>query len=130
MEEIRKLQESEENVLFENKENECTNLTSLDEIHYPQAYPQAYSESETQTANNSELNRKEKAKLKSPVLLFQLCLCLVVLILMFLSKSFLPEYFGIIMDYFDTSMNSSMISDGDFSNLDYSKFFSSTDDEA
>lgn len=126
MEEIRKLQESEENVLFENKENECTNLTSLDEIHYPQAY----SESETQTANNSELNRKEKAKLKSPVLLFQLCLCLVVLILMFLSKSFLPEYFGIIMDYFDTSMNSSMISDGDFSNLDYSKFFSSTDDEA
>lgn len=118
--------ESNESGASDHIESDWVNLSEMDE----HLNPEALSIPETQSQQNTELSRKHKPSVKSPVLLFQLCLCLVILTALFLSKSFLPEYFGIAKEYFDSFLNSSMISDGDFSKLDYSKFFPSTLDEA
>ncbi len=85
---------------------------------------------EDATIKPSNSNYRRKSGVKSPVLIFQLCLCIVILTLLFLSKNFLPEYFRLAKEYFDTAINSSMISDGDFSKLNYSSLFTSSDDEA
>ena len=124
----------ENNYVFESNErgvsdhigSDWVNLSAMDE----HLRPEVLNIPEAQNPQDAELISKHKPSVKSPVLLFQLCLCLVILIVLFLSKSFLPEYFGIAKEYFDSFLNSSMISDGDFSKLDYSKFFPSTFDEA
>ncbi len=91
---------------------------------------------DTNSENEPDILREESAetiKIKksksSPILTFQLVLCLVVLIVLFLLKTFAINTFTEIKSWYDTELTASLFFSGDFSELDYSSMFSSTNDE-
>lgn len=65
----------------------------------------------------------------TPVLTIQLVLCLIVLTILFLLKTFSFNSFDDIKKWYDTEMKSTLYHSGDFSSLDYSQLFSSSSDE-
>ncbi len=73
---------------------------------------------------------KSKNTLKAPIVTFQLLLCVSILLLIYISKLFLPDVFTIFKSTYDREINSSMFSNGDFKNSSYLSFFTSTPDEA
>ncbi len=70
-----------------------------------------------------------KVRFRSPVLTFQLILCIAFLTLMFLFSSFLPDLFSVIKSKYDEEINTSVYFNGDFSNFDFTRIFATTNDE-
>lgn len=85
-------------------------------------------EDESTDSEKDKANKKSKP-VSSPVLTIQLILCLCVLTILFVLKTFAFEIFSICKTWYDTELNSSMYFSGDFSQLDYSSLFTSTADE-
>lgn len=65
----------------------------------------------------------------TPVLTFQLILCLIVLTVLFLLKTFSVGLYANIREWYDTEMSSTLYFSGDLSNIDYSHIFSASSDE-
>lgn len=73
--------------------------------------------------------KSEKKRLKTPVLTFQLILCLLILTLLFLGKTFFFDLYSQFRNWYDTEYNATIFFSGDFSEFDFSGIFSSTEDE-
>ncbi len=74
-------------------------------------------------------NTKKKNRVSSPVLTIQLVICLLLLIFLFLAKTFAVDTFDKIKLWYDTELSASLFFSGDFSELDYSQILGSTEDE-
>lgn len=65
----------------------------------------------------------------APVLTLQLLFCLLILTFAFIAKNFMTDLFTNIKTFYDKEISSSMFFNGDFSDIDYSRFFGASDDE-
>ncbi len=72
---------------------------------------------------------KEKKSIKAPIVTFQLTVCLLALIFLFVAKTFLPDMFNAFKTTYDREIKSTMYSSGDFKSNSYLSFFTSTPDE-
>lgn len=70
-----------------------------------------------------------KQRISSPVITFQLITCLIILTFAFLVKTFWSYEFSCFKEHFNKELNASMFFDGKLTDLDYSDFFKSSDDE-
>ncbi|MDO5123494.1 MAG: hypothetical protein Q4D44_02370 [Eubacteriales bacterium] len=84
---------------------------------------------DTCTELSDEKPPKAKMAVKSPVLTIQLIVCLLLLIFLFVSKTFLPNLYSEFKEIYSREISGTMISTGDFSKISYENFFSSTADE-
>lgn len=83
--------------------------------------------SETSVAKSDSY--KSGKKISSPVLTIQLIVCLLLLIILYTFKTFSSELFLDIKNWYNSEVNATLYFSGDFSQLDYSSIFSSTNDE-
>ncbi len=79
--------------------------------------------------NGNPQKEKKKHIVSSPIITFQLAVCLLFITLMYLSKVFMPTLFGAVMDGYDKEISTSMYFSGDFSSVDFSELFTATNDE-
>ncbi len=77
-------------------------------------------------ANDTEIKHKSSL---TPVLTLQLLICICTIMLLFISKYFLPNLFAYTMDWYTKNISSSVYFDGDLKNADFSNIFSATNDE-
>lgn len=80
-------------------------------------------------SDNTQQNYRRKHKFSTPVLALQLCICLFILTLLILLKTFSIGLFTDFRIWYNGEMNSSLYFSGDFTNIDYSQLFSSSKDE-
>lgn len=79
--------------------------------------------------DKSGVTESVKKRLKTPVLTFQLIVCLLILTLLFLAKTFLFDLYSQFRSWYDTEYNATIFFSGDFSDFDFSGIFASTKDE-
>lgn len=65
----------------------------------------------------------------SPVLTFQLVVCLAFVAMLFICKTFFSNTFSYLFNAYNEAVNTSMYFDGDLSSLDFSPIFSASNDE-
>lgn len=81
-------------------------------------------------SNDVSVNKAtKKERISSPVLTLQLILCLSILTILFLFKTFAFDLYSVVKNWYDSEVQSTLYFSGDFSDLDYSSLFSSTLDE-
>lgn len=85
------------------------------------------SEHSVNTADDKSVQKGRH--ITAPVLTFQLVICMLILIFLFITKTFFAHVFSEIKFIFDREIGASMYFSGDFSHLDYSEFFEATSDE-
>lgn len=83
-----------------------------------------------QVVSNEHIQRKlRKHKCISPVISFQLIICLAFLAFIYLCRVAMPSLFSMTMDLYDEQLNTSVYFSGDINDLDFSRILSATDDE-
>lgn len=97
------------------------------------ATPVKKSEESIDTTLEESLQRTDKVKQKNrvstPILSIQLSVCLIILTVLFLLNTFNPVVFSKLKSWYDSELTADLYFNGDFSSLDYSLIFNSTDDE-
>ena len=112
--------------VYFDERDERDDWVNLSEPEFPLQQKSVEDEADKKEKNTESFTRRE---IKSPILTFQLVVSLLIIISILIIKSFLPEHYYKFIHFYDAQMSRSMYSDGDFSSLDYSEFFSSTADE-
>ncbi len=105
----------------DNLQRQWTDVNTSTALYIPEA-------ENTSDENVSQKPHKSN-KIISPIITFQLVICILILILIFISKPFLPDLNKRVMDFYNAEISASMIFSGDFRDLDYSTFFGATNDE-
>lgn len=72
---------------------------------------------------------KKKKFSSSAILTFQLVLCIVFLITLYLSRAFMPSLFYAFKDIYNKEIGTSMFFSGNFQDLDFTHLFTATNDE-
>ncbi len=97
------------------------------DISRPTVQPLSEAESVSKESTNPKSSISQKNI--SPIITFQLIVCILILILIFISKPLIPKLNQFIMNIYNAEISASMIFSGDFKDLDYSSFFGATEDE-
>lgn len=107
---------------------------NAEENGWQQLSQPVYADEGTESVNKEVENVHKKQKNKritfSPVITFQLIVCLIFITVMYFSKTFMPSLFNSVVDVYSKEITTSMFFNGDFRKADYLDLFTATNDEA